>query len=90
MSDIPVTPSLNTQLADAVATVAQAHDYLNRMRDLHARALRDETDAINKVREAQQHFDALVAEVKKSAPRDTDWKKSRLDPMPVPVKPSGD
>lgn len=68
--------SLNHQLSDAVSEVATAHDYLNRMRDLHARSLRDETDAFNRVREAQQKFDALVAEVKKSAPRDTDWKRS--------------
>lgn len=74
MADIPVTPSLNTQLANAVAAVASAQDYFLRMRELTAQAQRNETDALNKVNQAQRHFDALVAEVKKSAPRDTDWR----------------
>lgn len=77
MSEIPKTPSLNTQLANAVAAVAAAQDYLERMSTLAASARRDETDALNKVNEAQRHFDALVAEVKKSAPRDTDWRRPR-------------
>jgi hypothetical protein len=76
MSEIPKTPSLNTQLANAVAAVASAQDYLHRMSDIAAVARRDEIDALNKVNEAQRHFDLLVAEVKKSAPRDTDWRRS--------------
>ena len=76
MADVPVTPSLNTQLANAVAAVASAQDYLLRMRELTEGARRNETDALNKVNEAQRHFDALVETVKKSAPRDTDWRKT--------------
>ncbi len=72
---VPTTLSLNTQLANAVAAVASAQDYLHRMSDLTAAARRNETDALNKVNEAQRYFDALVAEVKKSAPRDTDWRR---------------
>jgi hypothetical protein len=83
MSDIPKTPALNTQLADAVAAVASAQDYLRRMEQLTASARRDETDARNRVNEAQRHFDALVAEVKKSAPRDTDWKRPAFNPEPT-------
>lgn len=75
MTAIPTTPSLNTQLANAVAALAQANDNLRHMQDLTQRAWREETDAINRVNEAQRLFDALVAEVKKSAPRDTDWKR---------------
>ena len=75
MSDIPKTPSLNTQLANAVAAVASAQDYLNRMAELTGAARRNETNALNKVNEAQRHFDALVAEVKKSAPRETEWRR---------------
>ena len=75
MTEIPKSPSLNTQLANAVAAVAQAQDYLHRMQELTAAARRNECDALNKVNEAQRHFDALVAEVKKSAPRDTDWRR---------------
>ena len=75
MSDIPKTTSLNTQLANAVALVAAAQDYLRRMTELTASARRNETDALNKVNEEQRQFDALVAEVKKSAPRDTEWRR---------------
>ena len=75
MSEIPKTPALNTQLADAIAAVARAQDHLQHMSERVATARRDETDALNKVNEAQRHFDALVAEVKKSAPRDTDWRR---------------
>ena len=74
MADIPTTPSLNTQLANAVAVVATAQDTLARMRQLTARATQDECDALNRANEAQRHFDALVAEVKKSAPRGTEWR----------------
>jgi indole-3-glycerol phosphate synthase len=75
MNEITTTPSLNTQLANAVAAVASAQDYYHRMRELADQARRNETAALNKVNEAQRHFDALVAEVKKSAPRDTDWRR---------------
>jgi len=34
----------------------------------------NETDALNRVNEAQKHFDSLVAQVKKSAPRGSDWR----------------
>lgn len=78
MGDIPKTPSLNTQLANAVADVAKAQDHLKRMTDRSAAARREEVDAINKVNEAQRHFDALVAEAKKTAPRDTDWRRAAL------------
>ena len=72
---IPSSPSLNTQLANAVAAVASAQDHLDRMRELTGHARSNEADALNKVNEAQRHFDALVAEVKKSAPRETDWRR---------------
>lgn len=69
--------NLNTQLANAVAAVASAQDYLARMRELTASARREETDALNKVNEAQRHFDELVAMVKKSAPRESDWRRPK-------------
>jgi len=78
--EIPKTPSLNTQLANAVAEVARAQDHLRHMSDRVALARRDETDALNKANEAQRFFDALVAEVKKSAPRDTDWRRPAGQP----------
>lgn len=65
--------SLSTQLANAVAAVASAQDHLQRMSDLTARASQNETDARNRVNEAQRHFDALVATVKKMAHYSTYW-----------------
>ena len=78
---IPNSPSLNTQLANAVAAVASAQDYLAHMRELTGHARNNEADALNKVNEAQRHFDALVAEVKKSAPRETDWRRPVGQPV---------
>ena len=75
MASIPTNQSLNTQLANAVAAVATAQDNLQRMTEIANSARREETDARNRVNEAQKHFDALVAEVKKSAPRDTCWRQ---------------
>ncbi len=69
--------SLSTKIANAVASVANAHDHLDRMSELADAARRDETSARNLVNEAQRNFDSLVAEVKNSAPRDTDWRRSR-------------
>ena len=71
---IPKSPSLNTQLANAVAALAAANDRLTHMKSVTEAARREETAARNKVNEAQRLFDALVAEVKKSAPRDSDWR----------------
>lgn len=73
--EIPNSPSLNTQLFNAVAEVARAQDRLKLMRERVALARSDETDALNKVNEAQGHFDALVSEVKKSAMPETDWRR---------------
>lgn len=75
MSDIPTSPSLNTQLANAVAAVARAQDRLDQLAKAAHIARNEETDARNRVNEAQRHFDALVAMVKKSAPLGTDWKR---------------
>ena len=76
MDEIPKTPSLNMQLANAAAAIADAQDYFQRMAQLTAIARNKETDALNKLNDAQKNFDALVAELKKSAPRDTDWKRN--------------
>jgi chromosome segregation ATPase len=73
--DIPNSPSLNTQLFNAVVQVARAQDRLKLMREQVALARSNEADALDKVNEAQGHFDALVSEVKKSATPETDWRR---------------
>lgn len=81
----PKDGSLNHQLANAVAAVARASDHLALMRDAADKARREEVRAINAVNEAQKHFDELVAEVKRTAPRETDWKR----PKALPVESEG-
>jgi indole-3-glycerol phosphate synthase len=44
-----------------------------------ARASRDTTSALNALNEAQKAFDAAVAEIKKAAPRDSDWKRAERE-----------
>ena len=67
-------PSLNQQLYNAVAALAVAGDRLRAMREQLDVARRAESAALSAVNEEQQKFDALVAQVKKEAPRDSDWK----------------
>ena len=75
MSERP--ESLSTKIANAAASVANAHDHLARMSELADAARRDETNARNLVNEAQRNFDILVAEVRNSATRGTDWRRPR-------------
>lgn len=70
-----MSESLNTQLANAVAKVATANDWLTNRIYRTEDARREETLARNAVNEAQKHFDELVAMVKNSAPRDTVWRR---------------
>lgn len=77
--------SLNTQLADAVAEFAARQDRLTETRRLLSVAQNNETDALNRVNEAQKQFDELVALVKKEALRGTEWKR----PVGVPVEQGG-
>ena len=66
---------LNKQLYDAVADLARASDHhavcANRVDEARAA----ETAAMNAVNEAQKRFDAIVAEVKKQSPRQSDWRR---------------
>lgn len=43
------------------------------------------TDALNRVNQAQKKIDAIVAEMKRTAPRDSDWR--RPPPRMVEVPP---
>lgn len=83
MSNIPTSPNLNIQLANAVATVAQAQDRLVAASSRADAARREETDAINAVNKEQRHFDELVALVKKSAPLKSDWRQRDINQEPT-------
>jgi anti-sigma-K factor RskA len=75
-------PSLNTLLANAVADLAVAGDFHAQKASQARQASSEETDALNRVNEAQKKFDELVAMVKKEAPRASDWKQSKGVPAP--------
>lgn len=75
---IPKSPSLNAQLANAVAAIACAQDTLVQMAERTRHAQQAESDARSKVNELQKHFDALVAEVRKSAPLGSSWNATGL------------
>lgn len=68
--------SLNEQLFNAVTALTIANDqYLVRKAQADS-ARHEEAQAFRNVNLAQSHFDALVAQVKKSAPRETSWRRS--------------
>ena len=73
-------PSLNQQLYNATAALAEANENLRLKRGAVDNARRGETHAMNAVNEAQKKFDALVALVKKGAPSDSDWKRPPQHP----------
>ena len=68
-----MSKSLNREIDDAIVAFANAKDHLDATRITLSRARNQETDAINRVNEAQKKLDELIAVLKKEAPRDTDW-----------------
>lgn len=44
----------------------------------------DESRARNRVNEIQKKIDAELAEMRKTAPRDTEWKRERERVIPIP------
>ena len=67
--------SIQRALVDILAELEQAKTDLafadNKLSDVRA----EHTAALNKVNRLQKEFDAVVDEMKKSAPRDSDWKR---------------
>lgn len=66
-------PSISTQLGDALVEIAQAKECLEKRRKFAYAARREETDAFNRLNNAQKAFDAIVARLRSDAPRDSDW-----------------
>lgn len=58
---------------ELVKEVAQAGEALKDATTRVALAEREETNARNRLNAAQKAFDAAVLELRKSAPRNTDW-----------------
>lgn len=72
------TKSINAQFYDAVAELAVAQDRLALRAQALAVARKEETAAIIAVNEVQKKLDGLLDDLKKSAPRDTDWARRKL------------
>jgi len=66
--------SLEERLTEAAKALQEAES-----RESMARS--DTTDCRNALNTIQKAFDARVAELKKAAPRDTDWSRSGLTAM---------
>jgi hypothetical protein len=76
MSDKPAT--LFTALVSDLADAAKAREEAERAESL-ARSV--STDALNRLNAAQRAFDAAVAEMKKKAPRDSNWQRDGQPPF---------
>jgi hypothetical protein len=76
-------PNLQQRLAQAIADLEDLQCNLTARQSEAAQARNRETDALNAVNCAQKHFDALVAEMKKSAPQSTDWKRQPRQEHPA-------
>lgn len=68
-------PSLNSLLAKAVDALHEATEFHQQKASAAQFARNEETNALNRVNEAQKKFDELVALVKKEAPRSSDWRR---------------
>lgn len=82
--------SINKQLDQAICEFANATDQLDAKRRLLSEARTAETAAMNRVNEAQKKIDELYAELKKLAPRDSDWgvrSIGRAVATPAPPRP---
>lgn len=63
-----------SELHQAVVSATEAHQSAQSRASI---ARNEETDARNRLNEAQKAFDAAVAEMRKQAPRDSEWKRER-------------
>lgn len=63
-----------TDLHNDIVHAAQAHQSAQQRASI---ARNEETDALNRLNQAQKAFDAAIAELKKQAPRDSEWKRER-------------
>lgn len=70
-------PEITAQaLADAGRQLEIATLEFEKARLETARARNVETDALNRLNQAQKNLDDLVAEIRKTSPAGSDWKRS--------------
>lgn len=68
------------------STIAELHEQLLRLQQQYDECKKHESiassatcSALNNLNGAQKAFDAAVAEIKKAAPRDSDWKRAERE-----------
>lgn len=64
-------------LAKLIASVEQASAELVEAREREAAAIRESTTRLNTLNTAQKRLDEALAEIKKSAPRQSEWHRQQ-------------
>ncbi len=67
----------NAELSMASQALKECHTRYKLASEETSRVRSEECSALNAVNAAQKQFDAIVAEMKKQAPRDSDWKRGQ-------------
>lgn len=75
--------SINSDMDAAIIALATANERLATAQTRVSEARRDECTALNVVNEAQKRLDQLVAQLRTTASRDTDWGRARNPGIPV-------
>lgn len=75
--------SINKDIDAAICELTQATERLAAAAVRRADASRDETSARNAVNEAQKKLDKLYSDLRKAAPRDTNWGRPQQDWSPA-------
>lgn len=68
-------PTNDLSIGDLEQRVKAAKERLEEATATTEAARREETDRLNAYNEACKEFDAAVAELRKQAPRETDWQR---------------
>lgn len=64
-------------LAEVIGELYSAKGAYQRADHRYRDASKDHTSALNRLNDAQKRFDAVVADMKKAAPRDSDWQQRK-------------
>lgn len=72
---------MNDDISKAFKELADAAERYNECSQQVSFARSAETTALNRLNNAQKALDELVASLRKAAPRDSDWRRSKGEPI---------
>lgn len=75
-----------SKLEELENAVAKATDALREAEQVASAARSEETDCLNRLNQAQKAFDAYVQEIRKVAPRSSDWRRAERDAARLPAR----